>query len=269
VKLLGKCLESVFEGQIWASSAEMQFVVDALVESPPIRVADSKGTPILTNQEQAVVHWMTEGLSNREIAGQLNLSEHTVKNYIFRIFDKLGVSKRVEVILYALNKRGATKDGAHGRTESAAEECLVFDWARQQAETGSSAGAFLLGQMYRDGRGTASDAIAAYAWFVAAQLSPGEFREASRTACEQLGKRMTHEDIMAALSRIAELRGVRVADAPSISGAGAPMAAAAAAAGASAASAAVPVDVALGELDAPAHGNGNKEKIPGEVRETN
>jgi DNA-binding NarL/FixJ family response regulator len=274
VKLLGKCLESVFEGQIWASSAEMQFIVDALVESPPIRVADSKGTPILTNQEQAVVHWMTEGLSNREIAAQLNLSEHTVKNYIFRIFDKLGVSKRVEVILYALNKRGAMKDGANGRAESAAEERLVFDWARTQAETGSSAGAFLLGLMYRDGRGATSDPIAAYAWFVAAQLSPSEFREPSRTACEQLGKRMTHDDIMAALSRIAELRGVRVADAQTVTtssaGVAEPAAAmAVAAAGAGGTSTILPVDVTLNELDAAAHGNGNTEKVPDDIRENN
>jgi DNA-binding NarL/FixJ family response regulator len=268
VKLLGKCLESVFEGQIWASSAEMQFIVDALVESPPIRVADSKGTPILTNQEQAVVHWMTEGLSNREIAAQLNLSEHTVKNYIFRIFDKLGVSKRVEVILYALNKRGAMKDGANGRAASAAEERSVFDWARAQAETGSSAGAFLLGQMYRDGRGTKNDSIAAYAWFVAAQLSPGEFREASRAACEQLSKRMTHDDVMAALSRIAELRGVRVPDLPAVSEAVAPLAVAAAA-GSGAASTGAPVDLTLSDLGSSAHGNGSKEKVPGDILENN
>jgi ATP/maltotriose-dependent transcriptional regulator MalT len=43
------------------------------------------------------------GLQNREIARELNLSEHTIKNYLFRIFDKLGVSSRVELILYAVS----------------------------------------------------------------------------------------------------------------------------------------------------------------------
>jgi hypothetical protein len=42
-------------------------------------------------------------MTNREIAARLMLSEHTVKNYIFRTFDKLGVSNRAELILYAIN----------------------------------------------------------------------------------------------------------------------------------------------------------------------
>jgi DNA-binding NarL/FixJ family response regulator len=42
-------------------------------------------------------------MSNRDIAKELDLSEHTVKKYLFRIFDKLGVSSRVELVLYAVN----------------------------------------------------------------------------------------------------------------------------------------------------------------------
>jgi hypothetical protein len=48
---------------------------------------------------------VAEGLSNREIASRLKLTEHTVKNYLFRIFDKLGVSSRVEVVLYVFRLR--------------------------------------------------------------------------------------------------------------------------------------------------------------------
>lgn len=207
-KSLGKCLESVHEGQIWATSSEMQFVLDSLIESPPIRMADPNGSPLLTNQEQAVVHWMTEGLSNREIAGQLSLSEHTVKNYIFRIFEKLGVSKRVEVILYALNQRAVSKDGnSHRLSDANVEDRLLFQWSDVQAKQGSTPAAFLLGQMCRDGRGTKRDFVSAYSWFLMAQLGSEEFREASRLACEALARVMTHEQIATASSRVAQIRG--------------------------------------------------------------
>jgi DNA-binding NarL/FixJ family response regulator len=209
VKSLGKCLESVHEGQIWATSLEMQFLLDSLVESPPIRLADSNGTPLLTNQEQAVVHWMTEGLSNREIAAQLGLSEHTVKNYIFRVFEKLGVSKRVEVILYALNQRAISTDGnSHRPSNTNLEDRLLFQWSGVQAKQGSTPAAFLLGQMCRDGRGTKRDSVSAYSWFMMAQLGSEEFREASRLACEALARVMTNEQIAAASSRVAQIRGM-------------------------------------------------------------
>jgi hypothetical protein len=48
---------------------------------------------------------MADGLSNREIAQEMRLSENTVKNYVYRIFNKLGVSNRVEVVMYAASQR--------------------------------------------------------------------------------------------------------------------------------------------------------------------
>ena len=46
---------------------------------------------------------VADGLSNREVGSELGLTEHTVKKYLFRIFDKLGISSRVELVLYAVN----------------------------------------------------------------------------------------------------------------------------------------------------------------------
>jgi two-component system nitrate/nitrite response regulator NarL len=101
LKLLAKCIVCVSQGQIWANSKELRFLLEALGEALPLRMIDSRGAVLLSRREQEVVRCVAEGLSNREIAQRLGLTEHTVKNYLFRIFDKLGVSKRVEVVLYA------------------------------------------------------------------------------------------------------------------------------------------------------------------------
>jgi DNA-binding NarL/FixJ family response regulator len=101
LKSLAKCILCVHQGQVWANSRELRFLLEALGEALPLRVVDARGTVLLSKREQEVVRCVAEGLSNREIAQRLGLTEHTVKNYLFRIFDKLGVSKRVEVVLYA------------------------------------------------------------------------------------------------------------------------------------------------------------------------
>jgi len=101
LKSLAKCIACVHQGQVWANSNELRFLLQALGEALPLRVVDARGTVLLSKREQEVVRCVAEGLSNREIAQRLGLTEHTVKNYLFRIFDKLGVSKRVEVVLYA------------------------------------------------------------------------------------------------------------------------------------------------------------------------
>jgi two-component system, NarL family, nitrate/nitrite response regulator NarL len=105
-KALAKCVRSVHQGQVWANSAELRYLLHALREAPQMRMVDHRGDAMLSKREHDVVQCVAEGLSNREIAKKLKLTEHTVKNYLFRIFDKLGVSSRVEVVLYAFSARG-------------------------------------------------------------------------------------------------------------------------------------------------------------------
>ena len=100
VRLLAKCIHCVHSGQIWANSGELQFVLEALAQPAFANLGAHTGS-LLTARELDVVRCVSEGLSNREIAQRLKLTEHTVKNYLFRVFDKLGVSSRVEVVLYA------------------------------------------------------------------------------------------------------------------------------------------------------------------------
>ena len=111
---LAKCIQCVSEGQIWASSRELRYLLEALGEALPMRVIDARGAALLSRRELEVVRCVAEGLSNREIAQRLGLTEHTVKNYLFRIFDKLGVSKRVEVVLYAYSLGGVAEMAGPG-----------------------------------------------------------------------------------------------------------------------------------------------------------
>jgi DNA-binding NarL/FixJ family response regulator len=103
LRLLCRCLLRVAAGQIWANTEQLNYLMDVISEVPAVRVLNSRGNSLLTPREEQVVALVAEGLGNRQIARDLNLSEHTVKKYLFRIFEKLGVSSRVELVLYAVN----------------------------------------------------------------------------------------------------------------------------------------------------------------------
>jgi DNA-binding NarL/FixJ family response regulator len=120
LRLLAKCIHCVDAGQVWASSAELQFVLEALAQ-PPLTGCLNINGGLLSARETDVVRCVAEGLTNREIAQRLKLTEHTVKNYLFRIFDKLGVSSRVEVVLYAFrNGSSSANHSPRGLSRSAA-----------------------------------------------------------------------------------------------------------------------------------------------------
>ena len=104
---LCKCISSVHKGQIWANSKEMEYVLEELAASRRLRVLDARGKQILSKREEEVASLVADGLTNREVADQLHLSEFTIKNYVFKIFEKLGISTRVELVLYTLGQASA------------------------------------------------------------------------------------------------------------------------------------------------------------------
>lgn len=78
------------------------YVLDALVKAMPFAIKNFNGANLLTKREKDVVELLAQGMSNREISEQLHLSEHTIRNYLQHVFDKLGVSNRGELLLYCL-----------------------------------------------------------------------------------------------------------------------------------------------------------------------
>jgi len=109
---LRKCMERVHEGQIWATNPQAECVVQALMRVPVPSMTRPDVTTVLSKREEQVARLVASGLSNREISKKLGLSQHTVKNYLFRVFEKLGFSTRIELVLCMLSqaKRPARLD---------------------------------------------------------------------------------------------------------------------------------------------------------------
>jgi len=114
LEILAKCIHAVHRGQVWANSLHLTYVLDALRQAMPLRLRDARGIQLLSKRELEVARLVAEGLTNRAIAIELRLSEHTIRNYLFRIFDKLGVSTRVELVLYCLQERQKAFTGGTG-----------------------------------------------------------------------------------------------------------------------------------------------------------
>ncbi len=102
------CVEHVRKGFIWAGAQETTLILDAFSSIPSPDLSMDGGSLPLTLRELQVVKCAARGETNKAIAKELGLSEHTVKNYLFRAFEKLGVSNRVE-LLFHLTQRGQTR----------------------------------------------------------------------------------------------------------------------------------------------------------------
>jgi DNA-binding NarL/FixJ family response regulator len=118
LKSLSKCIQAVHQGQIWASNEDLEHLIKALSRLEPLHLNNSQGMPLLTRREEDVVRLVADGLKNREIAQRLKVKEHSIRNYIYRIFEKLGVSSRVELILYVFSQREGGDSSGPPPTES-------------------------------------------------------------------------------------------------------------------------------------------------------
>ena len=105
-ELLFKCIRCVMEGQYWIGREGVADLVHVLQQArKDAEQASGARRFRLTRREQEVVAAIVGGLTNRDIAAQLGVTEDTVKHHVTNVFDKLGVSNRLELAMFAINHR--------------------------------------------------------------------------------------------------------------------------------------------------------------------
>jgi two-component system, NarL family, nitrate/nitrite response regulator NarL len=199
IEMFCKCIRSVHQGQIWADSADVALVIEALASAPRMRLPAADGLNLLSKRECEVVQCLVQGLTNREIAERMGLSPHTVKNYLFRVFDKLGVSNRTELLFMTLSQgAGAEEPSAAGPAaalpDGASSEASLAALLNA-AEAGAPHAQLSLSQAYWARRAEPADLVRAYMWhlvatkradeagrFLAKQMTPKEIEEAEQQA---------------------------------------------------------------------------------------
>ncbi len=102
-ELLLRSIRKVHQGEIWLDQRMTAEVMKAFTKSAEGGVRREK--PLLSDREKEIVQLVAQGYRNREIGEKLFISEQTVKNHLHNIFDKLGVSDRLELALYAIHHR--------------------------------------------------------------------------------------------------------------------------------------------------------------------
>ncbi len=100
--LLVDCLRKVAGGDTWLDSQAIRWVMEAY-RSQNSRPAGARPKVQLTPKETLIVSCVTQGMKNKEIALRVGTTEQVVKNYLRKVYDKLGVADRLELALYCLN----------------------------------------------------------------------------------------------------------------------------------------------------------------------
>ena len=106
---LCKCIQSVAEGEIWVNNSQLEYIVAALMQAPARGLTSGRVTAVLSKREEEIAELVASGLSNFDVSNKLGLSHHTVKNNLSRIFEKLGISTRIELVLYILSQSNVSK----------------------------------------------------------------------------------------------------------------------------------------------------------------
>jgi two-component system, NarL family, nitrate/nitrite response regulator NarL len=115
--LLVKCVRKIAQGETWIDNQSINWVIEAY-RSNAAALTNPRTQPRLSPKELAIMHCITLGKRNKEIAVQIGTTEQVIKNYLRKIYDKLGVADRLELALYCLHHK-LTPEGSNGAASPA------------------------------------------------------------------------------------------------------------------------------------------------------
>jgi len=121
--LLVRCVRRIATGETWIDNQALNCVIEAY-RSQEAALVNPRTRPRLSPKEMAIITHITEGKRNKEIAFQVGTTEQVIKNYLRKIYDKIGVSDRLELALYCLRNK---------TIKEYADEIAVVQRARQLA----------------------------------------------------------------------------------------------------------------------------------------
>jgi two-component system nitrate/nitrite response regulator NarL len=102
--LLVRCVRRIAAGETWIDNQSVNWVIEAY-RAQAASLVTPRNQPRLSPKEMSIIACITQGKRNKEIASQLGTTEQVIKNYLRKIYDKLGVSDRLELALYCLHNK--------------------------------------------------------------------------------------------------------------------------------------------------------------------
>ena len=193
---LHSCIKRVNRGEIWASSSQSQYLLDSIRSTPSCDGVREGKMEMLSKRELEVVQCAAQGQSNRQIADNLQLSEHTVKNYLFRAFEKLGVSSRFQLLFSLLNEKDGRMNGCSPRETSHLYGSPVGAYL-QAADEGFVAAQFIVGLAHLEGYCVEKNNRSAYYWLRVAEENSSGLNKLTRSLVAQIKASMKSDEVEA------------------------------------------------------------------------
>ena len=191
---LPNCIEHVHRGEIWVGCDQAQYLLESFRNMPSCDGIGDGKLRLLSKRELEVAEHAAQGQSNKQIADELKLSEHTVKNYLFRVFEKLGVSSRFELLFLLFNERNRPIIGQPATYDAAALNHPIESYLKA-AEEGFIAAQFLIGLAHLEGCGMEKNARSAYYWLRMAEENSRQLRQSTRALTGELKSQMRADEL--------------------------------------------------------------------------